>query len=113
MKKILNILLISSLSFIFLSQNGFSSDEKLKIGLLVPMTGENKNLGKLIIKATRMALEEINAGNWDKACLAMLDYYDKCYEHELKKIELKTDCNVSGLNDISSAKKLLELGHVF
>ncbi len=89
MKKILNILLISSLSFIFLAQNGFSSDEKLKIGLLVPMTGENKNLGKLIIKATRMALEEINAD--------IIEIYPK-------------DTNSDPQKTLQSAKELKEIG---
>ena len=35
------------------------SDEKIRIGLLIPITGENKNLGQQIIKSTRMALKEI------------------------------------------------------
>ena len=39
------------------------ADEKLKIGLLVPITGENKDLGKQIIKSTRIALKEINTEN--------------------------------------------------
>ena len=35
------------------------SDEKIRVGLLIPITGENKNLGQQIIKSTRMALKEI------------------------------------------------------
>ena len=38
---------------------GFSDNEKIKIGLLIPMSGENKELGQLIIKSTRMALSDI------------------------------------------------------
>ena len=34
--------------------------KKIKIGLLVPMTGDNKDLGQLIIKSTRMALQDID-----------------------------------------------------
>ena len=46
---------------IFLTNSNVSSEEKkIKIGVLVPMTGENKELGQLIIKSTRMALEDIN-----------------------------------------------------
>ena len=37
----------------------FASDTKIKIGLLVPLTGENKNLGQSIIKSTRMALNDL------------------------------------------------------
>ena len=70
----------------------------------------SKRLGH---QRTSKAIEAINSESWEEACLAMLDYYDKCYEHELKKVEFKTNCDVSGLNDVSSAKKLLDLGHVF
>ena len=50
------------LFFTFYSFNSFGNTpgEKIKIGLLVPMTGDNKKLGDLIIKSTRMALEDIN-----------------------------------------------------
>ena len=39
------------------------AEEKLKIGLLVPITGDNKELGEQIIKSTRIALEDINTKN--------------------------------------------------
>ncbi len=39
--------------------NGLTEDEKIKIGLLVPLSGDNKNLGEQIIKSTKMALQEI------------------------------------------------------
>ena len=39
----------------------FSSEEKIKIGLLVPMTGTNTELGQSIIKAVRLALKDINS----------------------------------------------------
>jgi hypothetical protein len=38
-----------------------SAQEKIKIGLLVPITGDDKNLGKQIIKSTRVALKDIGA----------------------------------------------------
>ena len=47
------------LSSISIHSIGISDEEKIKIGLLVPMTGDNKDLGQLIIKSTRMALEDI------------------------------------------------------
>ena len=47
------------LSLISIHSIGISEEEKIKIGLLVPMTGDNKDLGQLIIKSTRMALEDI------------------------------------------------------
>tara|TARA_B100001063_G_scaffold21096_1_gene16195 strand:+ start:2481 stop:3578 length:1098 start_codon:yes stop_codon:yes gene_type:complete len=36
-----------------------SAQEKIKIGLLVPITGDDKDLGKQIIKSTRIALKDI------------------------------------------------------
>ena len=39
----------------------FSFEEKIKIGLLVPLTGDNKEIGEQIIKSTRIALKDINS----------------------------------------------------
>ena len=39
----------------------FSSDNKIKIGLLVPLTGDDKEIGQQIIKSTRIALKDINS----------------------------------------------------
>ena len=37
-----------------------NSDEKIKVGLIVPLSGEYSYIGKSIIKSTRMALNKIN-----------------------------------------------------
>ena len=60
MNKILKFFSIIYLSFITLYPFPVLSEEKIKIGLLVPLTGDNKDLGELIIKSTRMALNDIN-----------------------------------------------------
>ena len=39
------------------------AQEKIKIGLLVPLTGNDKDLGEQIIKSTRMALKDLNTNN--------------------------------------------------
>ena len=36
------------------------ASEKIKIGLLVPLTGKNSEIGKSIIKSTRLAINKIN-----------------------------------------------------
>ena len=36
-----------------------SEEDKLKIGILVPLSGEDKKIGKLILKATQLALKDI------------------------------------------------------
>ena len=58
MNKIFKIIFFTLLSFISI-YSVTCAKEKIKIGLLVPMSGENKELGQLIIKSTRMALEDI------------------------------------------------------
>ncbi len=46
---------------IFILKSSFvnAQEEKIKIGLLVPMSGENTQLGKLLIKSTKLALTDI------------------------------------------------------
>ena len=39
------------------------AEEKIKIGLLIPMTGKDKDIGQQIIKSTRIALKDINSNN--------------------------------------------------
>ncbi len=59
MKKIIQIItLILICSLININQT-FSS-EKIKIGLIVPLSGEYKEIGNSILKATRLAVNKIN-----------------------------------------------------
>jgi len=37
-----------------------SAEEKIKIGLLVPMTGQHSEIGKSIIKSVRLAINKID-----------------------------------------------------
>ena len=41
------------------SSLAIAEGEKIKIGLLVPMSGENVQLGELLIKSTKLALNDI------------------------------------------------------
>jgi len=67
----------------------FSSEEKIKIGLLVPLTGDDKEIGHQIIKSTRIALKDINS----------------------KKIEIyPKDTNSSPDKTLKSANELKEMG---
>ena len=76
------------ISVYFYSLNALAN-EKLKIGLLVPITGDDKGLGQQIIKSTRMALEDINTDN--------LEIYLK-------------DTNSNANQTIKSALELKDLG---
>ena len=59
MNKFFKIFLIILVFLFSKHPNGLTEDEKIKIGLLVPLSGDNKNLGEQIIKSTKMALQEI------------------------------------------------------
>tara|TARA_Y100000022_G_scaffold159150_1_gene141912 strand:- start:26 stop:1180 length:1155 start_codon:yes stop_codon:yes gene_type:complete len=59
MKKIFRVLLLIIFNFIFISISTLANEEKIKIGLLVPLTGDNEKIGKQIVKAVRMALKDI------------------------------------------------------
>ena len=61
MNKILLIIFFSISNLFFLTNHGISADNKIKIGLLVPLTGDNAKIGKQIVKATRLALKDINS----------------------------------------------------
>ena len=60
MNKIFIILLLIILNFFLISVSTAYGEEKLKIGVLVPLTGDDAKLGKQILKSVRMALKDIN-----------------------------------------------------
>ena len=60
MYKIFKFISFLILSFLSLCNLNLYAEEKIKIGLLVPITGEDKDLGQEIIKSTRIALKDIN-----------------------------------------------------
>ncbi len=83
--KIITLVLLNFICFITLA---LSSENKIKIGLLVPLTGENSEIGNQIIKSTRIALNDINSDN--------LEIYPKDTNSDPNKtfksaIELKKD----------------------
>ena len=61
MNKIFIILFLVIYNFFLLITPTFSEDNKIRIGLLVPLTGEDAEIGKQIIKATRLALNDIGS----------------------------------------------------
>ena len=46
--------------FLIIGQ-AYAQETKIKIGLLVPLTGDNAELGKQILNCTRLALKDINS----------------------------------------------------
>jgi len=59
MKKIIKIILLLTLTF-STSIEEIVASEKIKIGLLVPLTGKNSEIGQSIVKSTRLAVNKIN-----------------------------------------------------
>ena len=59
MNKIIQIILLLILTF-SLCLERVLAEQKIKIGLLVPLTGKNSEIGQSIIKSTRLAINQIN-----------------------------------------------------
>ena len=59
MKTLIKLLIFSILGVCLFNQNILAS-EKIKIGLIIPLSGENSFIGERIIKSTRMAINKIN-----------------------------------------------------
>ena len=57
--KIIKIILLLTFTFL-VSASGVIANEKIKIGLLIPLTGKNSEIGQSIIKSTRLAINKIN-----------------------------------------------------
>ena len=59
MNRIIKIILLLALTFLT-HLKSISANEKIKIGLLIPLTGKNSEIGHSIINSTRLALNKIN-----------------------------------------------------
>ena len=62
---------------------------------------------------TTKALEAIRNQKWSDACSEMLDYYDRCYDHELKTVSKRKTIDITGLSPVIAAEKLLAQGLVY
>tara|TARA_Y100001970_G_scaffold265278_1_gene352721 strand:+ start:187 stop:1338 length:1152 start_codon:yes stop_codon:yes gene_type:complete len=61
--KIISLFLVSSLLTLFLYHERVYSSENIKIGLMVPLTGEYRSIGKSILNATKLAINKIDNDN--------------------------------------------------
>ena len=61
MNKLTKIIFLTFVSLVLLFFKTVVASEKIKIGLLVPMTGKNKDLGQSIIKAVSLAVKDIDS----------------------------------------------------
>ena len=84
------------------------------LGIVLQETGKlkdainriNKRLGP---QRTKEALDAIEKKEWSKACKAMLDYYDRCYDYELEKSKNINSVDLSGLSLESSLVKIYKM----
>ena len=59
MNKIIKIILFLAFTF-SIAPVALLANNKIKIGLLVPLTGKNSEIGQSIIRSTRLAINTIN-----------------------------------------------------
>ena len=59
MKKLLNLIFFVFIVFIFTSKL-FASEEKIEIGLLLPLTGQNQEIGKSVLRSVNLAINKID-----------------------------------------------------
>ena len=67
----------------------------------------NKRLGP---QRTKIAIESIDKKDWKSVCKSVLEYYDKCYEHE--KIGIK-NIKTLDLTDVFDDQRILNLINEF
>ena len=63
MIKISKLLFSLFVIFLIVMPQKVLSNQKIKIGLLVPLSGNNQEIGQLIIKTVRMAINDIGSAN--------------------------------------------------
>ena len=61
MSKKIKFLFFILINLSFMSSHVYSEINKIKIGLLVPLTGDNAKLGKQILNSVRLAIKDINS----------------------------------------------------
>ena len=101
--------LILPLFIIFFISNA-SANNKIKIGLVVPLSGENKDLGESILKSVRLAVNDINdnkiiilpkdnQSNPDKTLEVSEELYNEGVKIIIGPIFKKNTVKLDNLND--------------
>ena len=123
MYKFFKILILLLLNFLFINTLTFSLEEKIKIGLLVPLTGEDKEIGNQIIESTRIALKDINsskieiypkdtASNPNKTLKSAIELKDDGVQIVIGPVFYKSIINLNEVQDlifVSLTNKTLNL----
>ena len=118
------IFLISVFAIIVASSISTSASEKIKIGLLLPLSGENKNIGTSVLRSVSMAVNKIdnssieilpknNFDNPEQNFKAAKELYDNGVRIFIGPIFEKNIKNLSKLNNavfLSFTNKLQKKG---
>ena len=114
----------------FLILFGFNSyaTNKIKIGLVIPLSGENKELGESVLKSVRLAVNDINddriliipkdnQNNPDKTLEVSQELYDEGVKIIIGPIFKKNSLKLTRLNEdlifISFTNKIVSLIKIF
>jgi len=65
----------------------------------------SKRLGP---QRTKSAIDSIDNENWENVCKSVLDYYDRCYEHELKDKEDVKILDMKFMNDYEIINEIIK-----
>ena len=109
MKKLLNLIFFVFILFIFTNKL-FAFEEKIKIGLLLPLSGQNEDIGKSVLRAVNLAINKIddpvleiypknNLDNSDDNIKATQELYDKGIRIFIGPIFDKNIKNLEKFND--------------
>ena len=109
MKKLLNLIFFVFIVFIFTSKL-FASEEKIKVGLLLPLNGQNQEIGKSVLRSVNLAINKIddpileiypknNFDNPEQNYIAAKELYDNGVRIFIGPIFEKNIKNLSKLND--------------
>ena len=81
-------------------------------GLLLsqPLHATTRISRRLGPQRTAVALKAIEAGDWATACRATLDYYDRCYDHELARSPKRRSVDLTGLSIEQAVEHLITAG---
>ena len=93
-------------------------DERIRIDELVNTYSnfEKNDLKESVLRIskrlgpqrTKSAIDSINNEDWENVCKSVLDYYDKCYEHELKDKKNVKFLNMKQKTDIEIISEIIE-----
>ncbi len=98
------------LLFIIMFFSNASAENKIKIGLVVPLSGENKDLGESILKSIRLAINDIddnkiiiipkdNQSNPDKTFKVSQELYDEGTKIIIGPVFKKNTAKLNQLNN--------------